>query len=108
MAKARRQNTGETEHSARAFAASETAESHEDRDAARRTKKNETSSVVTTANSWQSKDLLALTSRQQHLHRHQGCRDEVEGMRNFSICHAHSRALPLTLESCVGRPDLTH
>jgi len=64
MAMVRRQNTGETEGSARAFAATETAESHGDRDAAQKRKKDETSGVVTREHPWQSKDLLALPSRQ--------------------------------------------
>lgn len=100
MAKARRQNTGETEGSARAFAASETAESHGDTDAAQKRKKDETSGVVTRVNPWRSKDLPALPSRQQHLCRWQGCRDEVGGIRNDSC-------LPQA-EWCISFPHAPH
>lgn len=108
MAKARRQNTEETEGSARAFAASETAESHEDTDAAQKRKKDETPGVVTRGNPWRSKDLPALPSRQQHLCRWQGCRDEVGGIRNDSVCHRQSGVFPPppvpASQSCSGGP----
>lgn len=109
MAKARRQNTGETEGSARAFAASETAESHGDRDGAQKREKDETSGGVTRGNTWWSEDLLALPSRQQHPvggraeeMKWEGSDTTPIGTRTSQSCFGDPACLTVTSTSCTS------
>lgn len=109
MAEAHRQNRGETDSSARASAASKTAECQRDRDTAQNELKyifvgkkgwNMRCCACDWGSSWQSKAVCPL-SQQQHFSWWRGCRSKAGVMRKGSLPYAEWLHFPPS-HSCFG------